>query len=106
MGGGDGTVRLYEQGFAYVKLERSSDFPRAYRSNGRKLRSSTVAMEGIPIDRWVEEYKLNKSRMERDVNLDRPERDIRERHHNNRDRDDRSSDRERPDRGSRQSRKL
>lgn len=99
MGGGDGTVRLYDEGIAYVKLEKASEYSRAYRSNGRKLRNSTVTMEGISIERWVNEYKMNKSRVERDIDRDK-ERD------RVRDRDDRGTDRDRPERSHRPSRKL
>jgi len=104
MGGGDGIVRLYEEETAYVKLEKAADYPRAYRSNSRKLRGSIVNMEGITIERWVNEYKLNKIRSERDIDRDRE----RERH---KDRDerggsDRDRDRDKSDRGARPSRKT
>jgi hypothetical protein len=99
MGGGDGIVRLYESDTAFVKLEKPSDYPRAYRSNGRKLRGSVVNMEGISIERWVNEYKLNKIRMDRDTDRERDRDRLR-------DKDDRGSDRERPERVSRPSREL
>lgn len=104
MGGGDGIVRHYDEGVAYIKLEKPSDFPRAYRYNGRKIRNSTIKMEGISIERWVDEYKLSKIRVERDAERDRGGQ--------NRDRDDRGADSDRHgqghghDRGSRPSRKF
>lgn len=53
MGGGDGAVRLYEECISYIKLERPSDFPKAFRSNGRRIRSSVISMEPISIERLV-----------------------------------------------------
>lgn len=117
MGGGDGTVRLYDECIAFVKLDKASDFPRAFRSNGRRMRTSMVSMEGISMERWVDEYKLNKSRMDRDVDRDKErdrERD-RDRDRQHKDRDDRSSGSGsrpgsssggRPERTSRPSRKI
>jgi len=97
MGGSDGVVRLYDDGVAYLKLENPTEFPRVYKSNGRKLRGSAVTIEGITMETWTQEYKLNKIRTERDIDREREERE-RERDSgrpSTRDRDSRS---DRPDR--------
>ncbi|ODM94574.1 RNA-binding protein 12, partial [Orchesella cincta] len=75
MGGSDGVVRLYDEGIAFLKLENPSEFPRVYRSNGRKLRGSAVSIEGITMEIWTQEYKLNKSRIERDIDREKEERE-------------------------------
>lgn len=75
MGGSDGVVRLYEEGVAFLKLQNASEFPRVFRSNGRKLRGSAITIEGITMEIWTQEYKLNKSRIERDIDREKEERE-------------------------------
>jgi len=64
--GGDGAIRHYDEGIAFLKLERPSDYSKALRMNGRKLRNSTVTIEGVSVERWNYENKVAKSRSERD----------------------------------------
>ncbi|CAG7831853.1 unnamed protein product [Allacma fusca] len=99
-GGGEGVVRNYDKGLAFLKLENPAEFPRLLRQNGLKLRGNLVKVEGISLDVWESEYRLNKRQQEREKERDK---EIRERDRGDRDRDrdhreprDRSDTRDRP----------
>jgi len=95
--GSDGVVRLNDGGVAFLKLENPAEFPRAYKSNGRKLGGSAVTIEVITMKTWAQAYRQNKYKTEGDIEREREERE-RERDSgrpSTRDRDSRS---DRPDR--------
>ena len=87
-GGGEGVVRNYDKGLAFLKLESPTDFPRLMRQNGQKLRGNTIKIEGVSLEVWENEYKANKRAQERE----KEQRD-RERERDSR---DHRGDRDRP----------
>ena len=70
-GGGEGVVRNYEKGLAYLKLDNPSEFPRALKQSGQKLRGGTVRVEGISLETWDAEYKIAKREKEKERERDR-----------------------------------